>query len=370
MKATTALLAALLFCDLSISASSRCLAVQAAAPPKEKILSLQDQELIAAVRRTDVKAVNSLLKQGADVNLIDYKVLNSKGKPFTYQNYLVPTLLMEAICFSKKSHARTALIQTLLDHGADPNAVGLDGDEKVCPITLALGRHQLATAYQILKHGADPNLTISKGFPIGGPEWEYINMPLFHYLLCDFFLSRYSEADKVALLSAMLKHGAQPDLRAANGNTALLWATIYDIGRAVPLLLAYGADVNIKNSDGETALCYAALFAKSSTTVRLLLSKGSKVNAPDKEGRTPLAWAIKYVDKKTIKTNLEVIRLLLAYGADVNTTDAYGETPLSVVMDKNETPEVLQVIALLKAAGARELPANRIRRTPEPNWRM
>ena len=347
-----------------VPASSRCLAVPASAPPKERILSQQDQELIVAVRRMDLKAVNSLLEHGANVNLFDDKVLNFDSTPYPYQNYFVPTLLMEAIYFSRESPARTALIQTLLDHGADPNVTGWEYFVQASPITVALNHRQLATVYQLLEHGADPNLMIARVFPAGGIESYSIRMPVFHYFLCGVSVN-FSDADRIALLAAMLAHGAQVNRRAADGYTALLWATQYGLWNAVPLLLEHHADVNAKNRAGKTAL-YAA--TNNLPTARLLLSNGAKVNVQDREGSTPLALFVSesYVTSETIEFITAMIRLFLEYGADVNIKDHYGETTLSSLRDMKEMPEVLQVIALLKEAGATELPANRHRHWRRP----
>ena len=78
---------------LTLSTSRRCLAMPTSPPPKEQILSTQDQELITAVRRSDIKAVNSLLEQDANVNLIDDKELSRAGTP-THHDYVLPLLIL------------------------------------------------------------------------------------------------------------------------------------------------------------------------------------------------------------------------------------------------------------------------------------
>jgi ankyrin repeat protein len=313
-----------------------------------------NQDLIAAVRHQDQQAVTSLLQQGADVNLIDTNVLDANGKPIPKRSMTL-TLLMEAITVG--ATVNTALIQMLLDHGANPNARGIFRDEMASPATVAMGLADVATVHLLLEHGANPNLMVSQNRPIGGTEFRTIRMPLFDYPLT-YMRPRFSNVDRIALLSDMLAHGAQINRRDSDGNTALLWVTQSGVWHVVPLLLAHHADVNARNRYGGTALFYSV---SDLPTLRLLLSHGAKVNFRNWEGKTALGEAANYPMPETVETDMAAIHLFLSYGADVDARDRDGETALSRLMDRTQTLETRQVIAVLKQAGARELPANRRR---------
>ena len=59
---------------------------------------------------------------------------------------------------------------------------------------------------------------------------------------------------------------------------------------AVQALLKAGADPNVREETDATALMYAAIYS-SPTTMRLLLDRGADVNAANSNGSTALMWA-------------------------------------------------------------------------------
>jgi len=169
------------------------------------------------------------------------------------------------------------------------------------------------------------------------------------------------------LVKILLAHGADPNIKCANGDTALFGVQTPEIAR---LLIKAGADVNVKTIHGETPIAWAStkeiadilLQAGAETTpeIRLLLScrfgrteevkaliaQGVNVNTPvGPFGSTPLAWA----------ANAQIARLLIDAGADVNAKNKFGETPLSIAKEWIDNPEnKKEIIDLLKAAGAEE----------------
>jgi ankyrin repeat protein len=112
----------------------------------------------------------------------------------------------------------------------------------------------------------------------------------------------------------LLKGGADPDLRAKNGNTLLLLAagfgrrfdqnadaqeeeferaTEADLFEAVKFcVLELKVDVNASNDAGDTALHWAG-----GESIPFLVEHGANLNAPNKQGRTPLDVAIARKDR-------------------------------------------------------------------------
>jgi hypothetical protein len=107
-------------------------------------------------------------------------------------------------------------------------------------------------------------------------------------------------------VSILLAAGANPDLRANNGYTALMWALYYNHRHCVHALLAARADPNVADNAGRTAIWHA-LFAEDEAYLKTLIQHGASLELPNNEGLTLLAEAIK-------RGKLAALSLALAYG--------------------------------------------------------
>ena len=58
-------------------------------------------------------------------------------------------------------------------------------------------------------------------------------------------------------VEAVVRSGADVNMKDKDGSTALMSATVQGEMKCVEILIAAGADVNHKNNDGETALFFA-----------------------------------------------------------------------------------------------------------------
>ena len=182
-----------------------------------------------------------------------------------------------------------------------------------------------------------------------------------------------------------------PDVRSANGYTALHWAAhlgdpaaarrLLEAGapaneplrcRAVansdwgstPLhlaaaagavevaaaLLEHGADPNARAADGATPL-HRAIGAP--TVTALLLEAGADPEARDEQGRAPLHWLARYPKAKTLE-------YLLAAGASPDPRDHRGRTPLHRAARSGH----LETIEALLTAGAEVESATELGVTP------
>jgi ankyrin repeat protein len=136
--------------------------------------------------------------------------------------------------------------------------------------------------------------------------------------------------------------GIQLELRAPNGNTALMMAAFRENKPAVLKLLAKGAQVN---QTGWTALHYAAA-AGSTEMVALLLERHAYIDAEAPSGMTPLMLAAR-------EGKEDVVRQLLEEGADATLKDGGFHQTAAEFALKADKPWIAKSINEFLAAKAR-----------------
>jgi len=98
---------------------------------------------------------------------------------------------------------------------------------------------------------------------------------------------RRSDAPWMALL---LRAGANPNLREAQGNTPLILATQVRWADGIRLLLDFGVQVDAQNRLGETALL-KAVQARDLESVKLLIEGRASPDVADNSGTSPRSFA-------------------------------------------------------------------------------
>ncbi|MFI7535712.1 ankyrin repeat domain-containing protein [Streptosporangium sp. NPDC049376] len=164
--------------------------------------------------------------------------------------------------------------------GADPEAAG---HSTALYAAAAGGRTAIVEA--LLAHGADPGR-------ISGGEEE--GLPL----------CAAAALGRVETVEALLRAGADPSAREEDGWTALLWAASNGREEALTALLDAGADPEEANESGETALTLAARRGALGAT-RVLLERGAEADRPDGEGDAPLAIAYDWLGTQLESALLE-----------------------------------------------------------------
>ena len=139
----------------------------------------------------------------------------------------------------------------------------------------------------------------------------------------------------------LIESGADVNLPAAFGVTALMNAAWGGHTKCLAMLIDAAADVNACDCDGQTALMSACRTAQENCA-QLLLKAGAKVNDRDKNGNSALTIAIeKFCDCATMKclemwAPIKVVQLLLEKGSDVNLQLADGRTVQDIILETLE----------------------------------
>lgn len=290
------------------------------------------------------------------------------------------------------------LAAELVERGADVGG-RMAGDTHAIHLAAALGETGLVAT--LLARGTDANLRDARG-----------RMPLH-------FAMKARGTAAVDVTRALIRHGADPDRAAANGETplglalargerelvnwldwprwrlpqrALLGADLPAAAasgdvEAVDKLLALGLHVDAVDAQGATALIRAAGSGYAALVARLL-DAGADPALAAHSGATCLSAAIAARREAVVRTLLErgvapdqrlpgggtalmmaaafglphVIEALLAHGADVNAHDERGNTPLlaaaQAAFDSRDSNTWMRVFDVLLRAGADHARAN------------
>ena len=305
-------------------------AVLAAAPAGE-------DALIDAVRRRDAAAVQTLVRDRADVNA-------TEGDGTTALHWAVDADDLPMVTMLIKAGARATVA----------NRLG------VTPLVLAATNGSAAVLEALLKAGANPNDASAEGETV---------------------LMAAARSGSPAAVRALLNAGAQVNATEAwRGETALMWAAAENHGPVVTLLIEHGAEKDARTrlltfpsirynlathgtianpQGGFTALMFAARQG-AVDSARALAEAGVDLNAQDPDGTPALNIAIG-------NGHTDVARLLVERGANPNVADNAGTTPLFAAVELHTTemyPErkprrtpggaagTLDLIRLLLARGA------------------
>ncbi|OAR05768.1 hypothetical protein LLEC1_02434 [Akanthomyces lecanii] len=277
--------------------------------------------LLLATGGRHVAVIEALLNHGADPNVMGH-------------NYTRP---LQAAVLAE----RLDIVQLLLDHHADPNlppAWQSEKDLQGYPLAIAASKGNLKIARALLNAGAD--ITESKALAVAAektqcevlamllnaisssgksaPEWSTKNAIL------SAWRDAITEKASVEVLELVSKHGV--DLIAAN---SMHVAAEYGNTKAIEWLSKQGMDVD-QRAAGKRSHSTPLIHLlggrlenedELSEALEMLLSLGADVNATDTNLNTPVWFAVESGLSKALKRLLEA-------GACCNTKNKHGQSPL------------------------------------------
>lgn len=284
---------------------------------------MSNAEFLKAVSEGDVKLVQQLLEQGADINARDYRY-ESNALIIAIQGYQFAKISQRPF----RHYLETA--ELLIDFGIDVNAQNKKGDTALI-LASRFGFREIVE--MLVEAGAD----------LDAQEYKYGTTALMASLYRDFGIAKYlilsganihikdkkgtsaiidaSGTKQKEIVSLLLERGANPNDADYSG-----WRPLIDASgdaEIMKLLLANGADPNFNVEDGRTPLtreCDEGYF----NTSKILLEGGADANMPNSgNGMTPLMYAANATEEA-----LQLCELLIQYGADIDAQDDNGMTPL------------------------------------------
>ena len=223
--------------------------------------SVDESSLIAAIRNHHLECIISLLRSGADVNVMSAGGETALSIACNLKNIRAVELLLER---GNKKPCTTSIISILVDQKVDTNILQL-----------------------LLQHGLKYNLT------------EVIDLVYQHSFdnVNDIwngstaFLTAAVNGS-VEMLNKLISHGVNMDGKNSNGeiiSSPLCVSCENGHFAAVEYLLEAGAEVNIEDDKGRTPLFYAAA-SRSIDILKLLFKRGASVNAQDASGFNALVY--------------------------------------------------------------------------------
>lgn len=216
------------------------------------------------------------------------------------------------------AEGHTELIGLLLDHGLDGRVA----------LPVAAQEDQPEVARVLLEHGTDPNALDQLTEGAAPCSALQVAASWGHNEVARVLIEGGAD------VNARPGYGGQPPLAlAANHHPLTL------------MLLEHGADPNIAADDGTTALHLAAGNGKPAC-VQALLEHGAMVDARDALGRTPLYLLAYGGVARNREPDLQSARLLIEHGANVNATDNLGRPILRTALNR-------EIDTLLREHGAR-----------------
>ena len=224
-------------------------------------------------------------------------LMDRGAKPDGYRDPRGKTALMMV-----SSIAHTAVMQTLIDYGADVNAKTKNGG---CPMLAACSSVAVDAVKLLKKHGADIKATTK-----GGMNCLVVALTASN---------KVSTRAKAQFIEYVLKHGGDAKAKSRHGDSLLSGMAFKSETELVRALLKHAKpeelDIDSKNTIGKTALMYGAERGNVEI-VRLLLEAGANPTidtapqgAKQGEGKTALDLAKEGYSPK----HKEIVKLLDAH---------------------------------------------------------
>jgi len=241
-------------------------------------------DLISAAYSGDKNAVLAYLKNGADVNSVNYENI---------------TALMYAA-----QQGNIEITQLLIDSGANVNAIP---DNGVNALIGAAQFNQIVIVDTLIQFKADKNAQDING------ATALMYAAAYNYVI---------------LADMLLFYGTDPNLKAIDGSSALIIAAFNGNLDLVKLLLKKGADVNAIDYKGFSPLM-AAVQENKLDVVKIILNAKPNLDILNIYGLSALGIAIE-------KGYVDIAKALIDNNVDINLANKLIKRPITIAHIKKE----------------------------------
>eukprot|EP01063_Lacrimia_lanifica_P009053 TRINITY_DN16082_c0_g1_i1.p1 TRINITY_DN16082_c0_g1~~TRINITY_DN16082_c0_g1_i1.p1 ORF type:complete len:394 (+),score=87.97 TRINITY_DN16082_c0_g1_i1:28-1209(+) len=247
--------------------------------------------LLAALPAAEARTVPEAVAEALVRSLVDAGAeVDARGRFYATGRSYSGTALHAAAAWN-----HTSMLQTLLEHGSDANALCVHEGGAVTPCYLAAAGGHATVLHRLLQAGADINAGASNGAT-----------PCF----------------------AAARHGDAEALR---------------------LLIDAGADINAPRDDGATP-CFAAAAEGSAEALQVLADAGADIDCVlPLNGATPCYAAAE-------EGHADALRVLVAAGADYSTAASNGATPCTLAF-RQSNYDAVQVLVEAETSPVRKRPS-------------
>jgi uncharacterized protein len=244
-----------------------------------------DPRLIQAIRRHDVDAVRTLLKQRVEVNA-------TQGDGSTALHWAARV-------------DDAAIADALIRSGARVNVAN---DVGVTPLHLACVNRSAPVVERLLAGGADANATLLNG---------------------ETALMTCARSGNAQTVKALLTHGARVNTReSAHDQTALMWAAAQSHPDVVSILVESGADIRARSKTYPQVVVGEQTQRAGREELNYTVLRG---------GMTPLLFAVRAGDGESVKA-------LIAAGADPNDHQPDGASALLLAAHSGRTDAAVALL--------------------------
>lgn len=308
--------------------------------------------LMAASRQGDVGAVKDLIGAGANVNV---------------QNEYGDTALTWAA-----GKCRPAVIQILIDNGADVNAQNKEFGST--PLMFATDCDDVASIKALLAKGANPNSRNGKYrdgwsavyYASRAGNWEIVRLLLEAGVNVKTLDDPNAPPPPPKNWTQVQIWGKPPAKEQDfNANDALYYAAAKGVDPIVKLFIEKGVDVNFVRHWPRSSQYVPLVIAANNnhpTTVSMLLDAGADVNSAMSGLYGSPSYQVHWIGPATSsqvrstalivatrKGYKEIVSMLIKRGADANLADSEGKTALAYAIERNQ----VEIEAMLRQAGAK-----------------